>query len=512
MISNKMKTTCSSILILLLLSIGCQEEAEILPKFYPYVVTEEPVVFKEGVIFSADILQQGDQKIARYGFVWSEDGNPTVRNDFKLFEGEAKKGVYSYTLTGGLIRGKTYTVRACVLSEQGQVYGNARTFQSQGSLPPLITGFAPGYGPIGTRVVIEGKNFTVSRSGNTVKFGNTIAIVDSVSDNRLVVTVPVVTQSMNVPISVEAEEMTAISNDSFSIWFPWRRMKDFMNGYNGLTGFSIGEKAYLGLGSGITDFWEFNPASEGFTRKSDFPEIINAYPESFTINNRGYVIFSNGQNHYPGTSTITQLWEYDPTKDRWTRKADFPGVNRNSAVAFSIGSKGYFVSGRYNDSQGSLHYPKDFWEYDPSSDSWTQKKDFPGADMAMAFGFSIGNSGYVVTGWSEKKLYRYDQDNNTWTYIGEYPGKGYINVNGFVINNKCYLGLGGDNSGYSVSDFWEFDPGENSWKKMHSCPVGMDASLAFPINNKGYIGIGLRSYMDDEDSRHIIYEFDPAKN
>jgi N-acetylneuraminic acid mutarotase len=309
--------------------------------------------------------------------------------------------------------------------------------------------------------------------------------------------------------------MTATSSNSFSLWFPWKKMKDFNDGYNGLISFSIGDKGYLGLGYGKTDFWEYNTVLETFTRKSVFPAVINAYPAAFTINQRGYVIFSSGQYHYPGADTITQLWEYDPARDRWTRKADFPGTSRNSAVAFSIGNEGYFGTGLYNDTYGSLHYLKDFWAYDPSSDSWTQKKDFPGSERGLAFGFSIGTSGYLGTGgtgWGDKKIYRYDTGNNTWTYVGEYPGEGYIRINGFVINNKCYLGLGGNSSGGSYADFWEFDPNGNSWKKMRSCPVGMDASLGFTINNKGYIGIGLQDYMDYDDSRHIMYEFDPAKN
>jgi N-acetylneuraminic acid mutarotase len=507
-----MKTTFSSILFLFLFSISCKKDAEILPKFYPYVVTVEPVVYEGGVIFSAEILQPGDQEIEQYGFVWSDKGNPSASSDCKLFRGNVKKGIYSFTLTGGLIKGTQYTVRAYVVSGKIRVLGNPVSFESSGSLPPQITSFTPTSGPIGTPVVIEGKNFAVSASENRVKFGNVQAIIDSVSEDRLFVTVPTVTESVFLPISVETAEMTDVSDDSFDIWFPWKRMKDFSDGLNNMTGFSIGDKAYLGLGYGTTDFWEYDPASDEFVQKSDFPVPIDACPRSFTINNRGYVIFSNGNNNDPGTSKITQLWEYNPAEDLWTRMADFPGHNRNSAVAFSIGSKGYFVSGIYYDEQGYTFFPRDFWEYDPSSNSWTQRKDFPVYERQLAFGFSIGTSGYVASGAFEKTLYRYDQDNNTWTYIGDYPGKGNMYINGFVIDNKCYLGMGYDGNSYSFADFWEFDPSGNSWKQMKSCPVGLEACLAFAIKNKGYIGIGFQHYMDNRDNRHIIYEFDPAKN
>ena len=41
---------------------------------------------------------------------------------------------------------------------------------------------------------------------------------------------------------------------------------------------------------------------------------------------------------------------------------------------------------------------KDFWEYDPVGNTWTQKADFGGTARYAAVGFSIGNKGYIGTG------------------------------------------------------------------------------------------------------------------
>ena len=41
----------------------------------------------------------------------------------------------------------------------------------------------------------------------------------------------------------------------------------------------------------------------------------------------------------------------------------------------------------------------DFWEYDPSTNTWTQKADFGGTARNWAVGFSIGNKGYIGTGY-----------------------------------------------------------------------------------------------------------------
>ena len=68
------------------------------------------------------------------------------------------------------------------------------------------------------------------------------------------------------------------------------------------------------------------------------------------------------------------FWEYDPATNTWTQKADFGGTARYVAVGFSIGSKGYIGTGDDDLNQ----FLKDFWEYDPATNTWTQKADFGG--------------------------------------------------------------------------------------------------------------------------------------
>ena len=55
-------------------------------------------------------------------------------------------------------------------------------------------------------------------------------------------------------------------------------------------------------------------------------------------------------------------------QDTWTQKADFGGLERYGAVGFSIGNKGYMGTGT-----DDATFKKDFWEYDPAFNTWTQK-------------------------------------------------------------------------------------------------------------------------------------------
>jgi len=57
----------------------------------------------------------------------------------------------------------------------------------------------------------------------------------------------------------------------------------------------------------------------------------------------------------------------------WTQLDDFDGPNRIGAVSFTIGDKGYIVTGDIAGGQ----YLNDFWEYDPSKDDYATSVDEP---------------------------------------------------------------------------------------------------------------------------------------
>jgi hypothetical protein len=179
----------------------------------------------------------------------------------------------------------------------------------------------------------------------------------------------------------------------------WRKINTPFTGRTGVA-FSLNNKIYYGLDywSGTkTDLWECDPANDyTWTKKSNIPVIsFTTYSSYFSITDKGYVVFSDNT-----------IWQYDPDSDAWTKKTNFPGPARRLAVSFVIGEFAYFGTGT-----GSIEY-NDFWRYDPIADSWSQISGMPNSR----------NSGVA-----------------------------------FVINNKAYVGYG-DNYGRNTSDFYEFDP------------------------------------------------------
>jgi hypothetical protein len=58
------------------------------------------------------------------------------------------------------------------------------------------------------------------------------------------------------------------------------------------------------------------------------------------MNGKGYVGTGAGYN-----GATADFWEYDPVTDTWTQKADFGGGIRRDAIGFSINGKGYLGTG-----------------------------------------------------------------------------------------------------------------------------------------------------------------------
>ena len=108
-------------------------------------------------------------------------------------------------------------------------------------------------------------------------------------------------------------------------------------------------------------------------------------------------------------SFVTTIWQQSHAELVWIEKANFGGEARHRGVGFSVGGRGYMGLGHYNSIVDILF--EDIWEYDPGSNTWTQKANFTASGTrSRAVGFSIGNKGYIGTGYSFVTM------NDFWEY------------------------------------------------------------------------------------------------
>jgi len=272
----------------------------------------------------------------------------------------------------------------------------------------------------------------------------------------------------------------------------WTPKADFAGGARQFSyAFSIGEKGYCGLGNNTTystyynDFWEWDPGTDVWTQRASFPGAARGNLAGFAIGTKGYVgtgAYATGITNYV---SFNDFYEYDPSSNTWTARANFPGAPRYDAVGFSIGNKGYIGLGY----DAYLNY-SDFYEYDPGTNSWTNKADFAGGGRRNAVGFSIGTKGYVGTGFpNSKDFWEYDPSADTWTKKAFFGGTARYGAVGFSFAGKGYIGTGYD--GEYKSDFWEWDPYTNVWTARADFEgVARVFASGFAIGGKGYIGTG----------------------
>src|SRR5205807_2306564 len=127
---------------------------------------------------------------------------------------------------------------------------------------------------------------------------------------------------------------------------------------------------------------------------------------------------------------------------------------------------------------------------------------FLGGARTQAFGFSIGNKGYIgggegLSAYPYDDLWEWDQATNTWSLKGHFP-TGRTEAVGFSIGSKGYIGSGQDNSYNDLNDFYEWDQHSGILTQIASLGVGRFGAVGFSIgNSKAYIGTGTTASSGD---------------
>lgn len=253
-------------------------------------------------------------------------------------------------------------------------------------------------------------------------------------------------------------------------------------------------------------------------QRSDFDGVARNDAASFMIDGDGYVCCG-----YDGDERLNDLWRYNVSSNSWTQRASLPeSAARNAAVGFSVNGKGYVTTG-YNGNT----YLKDTWEYDPTSNKWTQKADFAGSGRYYALSFSIGNYGYVGTGYDKnylKDFYRYDPVNDKWEIMdgtngmNSFSGQKRRGGSAFVINNIAYV-VGGQSNGSYCDDFWKFDPSKGTWTALRDIAdnndkesyddnyagIARERAVTFVIDGKAFLATGTSGSLKTD-----YWIYDPA--
>ena len=369
----------------------------------------------------------------------------------------------------------------------------------------VITNVYPPRVFLSQTVMISGENFNPDPKMNHVEVGGFEAIVISSTAREIRIKLPSRLESGYYPVTVTTIAGSPVTWDG-GIEVEratWTRMADFPpSGRVAAAGFTARGKIYFGTGlapdlDARSDFWEYDPEINTWTRRADFPMLIT-YATGFSINDMGYFAMGKLSSSYyrtlnrydpvnnswkpmspnPGESSSMdspgfvingkayipaagEMYEYDPAYDRWTQKSYPYALGYfGGGSAFSINGKGYLGVGWDHDKHANV---RDFFEYDPVTDIWTQKASFPGTLRDNATSFSLPNGkGYVAMGYSTAKsvylndVWEYDPVSDSWTKIEDFPGTPRFGARAFVYGSEAYI-IGGYGGIYE-KDMWRFLP------------------------------------------------------
>ena len=280
--------------------------------------------------------------------------------------------------------------------------------------------------------------------------------------------------------------------------------------------FAVNGKGYVTLGrnanasDSLKDCWQFDPMLDSWTKKAAFPGIARVKAMAAVLNGKAYV--GLGFNRYEGAysgGTLQDFWMYDPVTDSWMKKANFPSTATDACVSFVLNNSIYVGAG-FNGSA----YTSEFWKYNPDQDSWVRLNDFPGMNRMGAILCADDEHVYFGTG------YRFEDYNDWWEYFPatdswakrkEMPDNGRNDALSFSINNRFFVSTGrhwGGNltGGHLFSDVMEYDATRNVWYNRGEIPGGArENAVCFVINGKGYIGQG----ENDTDIINDFWSFEP---
>lgn len=120
----------------------------------------------------------------------------------------------------------------------------------------------------------------------------------------------------------------------------------------------------------LNDFWKFDPnANDGmgaWTCMDDFPLEVTHGAVAFAMEEKNKAYICTGEKfnniYHPDT------WEFDGATETWTKKTNFPGLGRQNALGFALNNKGYVIGGwrRIGTNTGVIsEILPDIWEYTP---------------------------------------------------------------------------------------------------------------------------------------------------
>ena len=176
-------------------------------------------------------------------------------------------------------------------------------------------------------------------------------------------------------------------------------------------------------------------------------------------------------------ATTSRVDVYDPVTDTWTQRTDFPGPQTHAGVEVD-GNTVYFAGGFYTGVSGSN---SQVWTYDFAADAWDAGLALPLQRAALAL-VRVGRQLHAVGGLAmdgqsdsaDHTVLDLDSADGGWTYLAPLPNP-RNHLGGAVAGNLLVIAGGRHNWDEAAGNQVEtdvFDPDAGTWTRGADLALG----------------------------------------
>jgi len=224
----------------------------------------------------------------------------------------------------------------------------------------------------------------------------------------------------------------------------------------------------------------YDPIADRWTQRADMPHY---FENSAIASAHGNIYVIGGRTAQTGTGAFTNslmVYEYDPGTDTWTERAPTPRWRAYASATFYNGHI-YLLGGWAG---GGVLVDR----YDPLSDVWVSKNDLPAAKTSPNSDV-LHNTLFVKQPWGSSFLL-YDENSDTWqtrTPTTNHHGSLY-----FVIQDVMFSFWRG--YGHRTINIYEYYFTENVWARYSTFNFWGHLNEVTVLNNRAYIFTGTDAY------------------
>ena len=264
--------------------------------------------------------------------------------------------------------------------------------------------------------------------------------------------------------------------------------------------FVVDDKAYVFAGrdsSGmyLNDLWCYDPATDEWTKIGASPMRARVNATACVKDDKVYIGLGFQGKHGRDTSYLRDWWEYIPATNQWTQLADYPNEYTDRATCF-VGENELYVGYGF-----CWNYRRDMFRYDIATNRWDS------IDVGVSFqGYptrSFGGTGctcqkrhFMGTGYYRQSLDWWAEfDGQHWSKRSAVPGRARTLAASTATNKYIYVTAGIHYGGITTDgevlrDIRRYNPEDDRWTYVAVLPQGLINHNCFAIGKRVYVGLG----------------------